>query len=304
MPDVHSTAGPVLGPDLDLRLVGYFTVVAEHLNFGRAAAVLHVAQPSLSRQIQRLEEQVGVRLFDRTPQGSRLTEAGQAFLPQARALLATAHQAVLTARAAAPPHAIGIGYVEDIVITPAVRNLRHRHPDALVHTRHLAWHDTRALQEHRVDALVTRVPLPFPTDHLRVTVLYDEPRVLVVPTSHRLAGKESITPDDFADEEVVPCSGTAAAWSPLNHSAATPPDGVVISFEDKLELVADNHAVGVLPAGDRRSTLRHDVTTIPITGAIPYQVVLATRLDDPNPLVDDFLTAARAHLTGSFGRSA
>lgn len=55
----------------------YFTVVAEHLNFGRAAAELHLAQPSLSRQIQRLEHRLGVRLLDRTPQGSRLTEAGR-----------------------------------------------------------------------------------------------------------------------------------------------------------------------------------------------------------------------------------
>jgi DNA-binding transcriptional LysR family regulator len=74
-----------LGEDLERRLVRYFTAVAEHLNFGRAAAELHLAQPSLSRQIQRLEERLGVRLLDRTPQGSRLTEAGKAFLPKAQA---------------------------------------------------------------------------------------------------------------------------------------------------------------------------------------------------------------------------
>ncbi|HXO23759.1 MAG TPA: LysR family transcriptional regulator, partial [Streptosporangiaceae bacterium] len=61
-------------PDLDLRLVRYFTMVAEHRHFGRAAAALHLAQPSLSRQIQRLEQQLGARLLDRTPQGSQLTE--------------------------------------------------------------------------------------------------------------------------------------------------------------------------------------------------------------------------------------
>ena len=87
VPDVAASgADPGVGADLDLRLVRYFSVVAEHLNFGRAAAVLHVAQPSLSRQIQRLEDQLGVRLLDRTPQGSRLTEAGHAFLPHAQAL--------------------------------------------------------------------------------------------------------------------------------------------------------------------------------------------------------------------------
>lgn len=70
-----------LGQDLELRLVRYFTVVAAHQHFGRAAADLHVAQPALSRQIQRLEKYLGARLLDRTPQGTRLTPAGQTFLP-------------------------------------------------------------------------------------------------------------------------------------------------------------------------------------------------------------------------------
>ncbi|PRY35730.1 LysR family transcriptional regulator [Umezawaea tangerina] len=299
MTDAHPTTGHVLGSDLDLRLVGYFTVVAEHLNFGRAAAVLRVAQPSLSRQIQRLEEQLGVRLLDRTPQGSRLTEAGRVFLPRARALLDAAHEAALTARAAAPPHEISIGYVEDLVITPAVRELRHRHPDALVRTHHLDWTDALALPERRVDALVARVPLPFPTDRLRVTVLYDEPRVLLVPTSHRLAGKESISAGDLVDEGLVSCTGTAAAWGPPRSPEGGPAGPPVERFEDKLELVASGLAVAVVPAGDRRSTLRHDVTTVPIEDDEPYQVVLATRVDDPNPLVDVFRESARAHLTGA-----
>lgn len=106
----------------------YFVVVAELLNFARAAAARHVAQPSLSRQIQRLEDALGVRLLERIHQGSRLSAAGAAFLPQAQTLLHTAHQAVLTARAAAPPRTVTIGYVEDLVITPAVRDLRRRPP--------------------------------------------------------------------------------------------------------------------------------------------------------------------------------
>lgn len=70
-----------LGQDLELRLVRYFTVVAAHQHFGRAAADLHVAQPALSRQIQRLEKHLGARLLDREPKGTRLTPAGQRFLP-------------------------------------------------------------------------------------------------------------------------------------------------------------------------------------------------------------------------------
>ena len=96
--------------DLDLRLVGYFVAVAEHQHFGRAATELRVAQPSLSRQIRRLEQQIGVRLFDRTPQRTRLTEAGEVFLPRAKSLLRSAAQATAQARDAAQPGRITIGY--------------------------------------------------------------------------------------------------------------------------------------------------------------------------------------------------
>src|ERR1700721_1588290 len=113
-------------PDLDLRLVRYFTVVAEHRHFGRAAAALHLAQPSLSRQIQRLEQQLGARLLDRTPQGSRLTEAGEVFLPQAKALLRSAAQAAARTRAAAQPSRITIGFTAGLFVTPAGGAPRHR----------------------------------------------------------------------------------------------------------------------------------------------------------------------------------
>jgi DNA-binding transcriptional LysR family regulator len=110
--------------DLDLRLVRYFTVVAERLHFGRAAAQLHLAQPSLSRQIQRLEQQLGARLLDRTSQGTQLTEAGQVFLPQARALLRSAAQAAARTRAAAHPSRIAIGYTTSLLGAPLLRCAR------------------------------------------------------------------------------------------------------------------------------------------------------------------------------------
>src|SRR3984885_6986428 len=116
--------------DLDLRLVRYFTVVEEHRHFGRAAAALHLAQPSLSRQIRRLEQQLGARLLDRTPQGTQLTEAGEVFLPAAKALLRSANRAAAQARAAAAPSRITIGYTMGVIVTPAVLELRREHPDA------------------------------------------------------------------------------------------------------------------------------------------------------------------------------
>ena len=294
-----------LGNDLELRLVRYFTVVAEHRNFGRAAAELHLAQPSLSRQIQRLEHRLGVRLLDRTPQGSRLTDAGEAFLPAAQALLHSARQAALIARAHAPVGKVVIGYVEDLVITPAVRELRRGHPDATVVTRHLECNEGRAFDEGEVDVLVAREPV-FINSDAHLTALYEEPRVLVVPIGHRLAGRRSVSPADFAGDDFICPHGGARGLFPTELSA--PGDAGPIrsgpdaeSFEDRLELVAGGQAIALIPVGDRRSSLRADLTTVPVDGVPASTVVVATRVGESNPLVAEFVRAARARLSAVAG---
>ena len=289
-------------PDLDLRLVRYFTVVAEHRHFGRAAEALRVAQPSLSRQIRHLEQQLGARLLDRTPQGSRLTEAGEVFLPLARALLRSADQAAARTRAAAQPSRITIGYTIGLIVTPAVRQLRREHPDADVQTLHLDWNQPReALLDHRVDAVVTRLPIR--TGGLHVTVLYDEPRVLLVPLDHRLAGKESVSIDDIADEPIprLPDPAWNAYWriDPRPDGSPAPDGPLVEAIEDKNELIAAGQAVAVIPAGVAVGSPRPDLTTIPLDGVEPSHVVLATRAGDRGRLVTAFRKCAQALLTGA-----
>jgi DNA-binding transcriptional LysR family regulator len=286
-------------PDLDLRLVRYFTVVAEHRHFGRAAEALHVAQPSLSRQIRHLEQQLGARLLDRTPQGSRLTEAGEVFLPLARALLRSADQAAARTRAAAQPSRITIGYTIGLIVTPAVRQLRREHPDADVQTLHLDWNQPReALLDHRVDAVVTRLPLRI--GGLHVTILYDEPRVLLVPLDHRLAGKESVSIDDIADEPIprLPDPAWNAYWriDPRPDGSPAPDGPLVEAIEDKNELIAAGQAVAVIPAGVAVGSPRPDLTTIPLDGVEPSHVVLATRAGDRGRLVTAFRKCAQALL--------
>ena len=287
--------------DLDLRLVRCFTVVAEELHFGRAAAALHLAQPSLSRHVRRLEGELGVQLFDRTTQGTQLTEAGAAFLPRARALLRSAEDAVAVARAVGRPSRIVIGFMTGIIVTPAVLALRARLPEADVHSRFLGWGELpSALLEHRVDVVVGR--LPFPTEGLSVSVLYEEPRVLMLPVTHRLAGKQYVTLDDIADEPVprFPDPEFSAFWRVDPRPDGRPaPDGPLIrELEDKLELIAAGEAVALAPAGAVSKGLRADVTTVPIEGVAPIPVVLATRAGEENrPLLAAFRACAEDHLT-------
>ena len=287
--------------DLDLRLVRYFTVVAAHRHFGRAAAELLIAQPSLSRQVRRLEQQLGARLLDRTPHGTELTEAGQVFLPQARALLRAAAQAAAATRAAAQPSRVTVGYTPGIIVTPAVRQLRRAHPDADVQSLHLEWNEPRAaLLEHRVDAVVTRLPLA--TDGLRVTILYDEPRLLLVSLDHRLAGKESVTLDDIADEPIPRLSDPAwnAYWriDPRPDGRPAPDGPFVTALEDKNELIAAGQAVAIVPGGVYNGQVRPDLTTIPLHDVPPGHVILATRADDKSRLVAAFRKAAQEWLSG------
>ena len=288
------------GIDLDLRLVGYFVAVAEQRHFGRAAAALRVAQPSLSRQIRRLEQQIGARLLDRTRQGTRLTEAGEVFLPRAKALLRSATQAAAQARAAAQPGRITIGYTTSLLITPAVRALRREHPDANVQALHLGWNQPRdTLLDHRVDAVVA--VLPFSTDQLHVTILYDEPRVLLVPVDHRLAGRQSATIDDIADEPIPQLRDCDPAWNAFWRIDPRPdgrraPDGPLFeTLDDGLELIAAGQAVAITTGFHER--LRPDITTVPLEGVEPGRVVLASRAGDRSRLVAAFRKLAEVHLT-------
>ncbi|WP_157555334.1 LysR family transcriptional regulator [Nocardia crassostreae] len=282
---------------VDLRLVRYFTVVAEHRHFGRAAAALHIAQPSLSRQIRSLEQQLGARLLERTPQGSTLTEAGTVFLPRAQALLRSAAEAAATTRAAARPGRIAVGYTTNLIVTPAVRDLRRRHPEVEVRALHLDWNDVHtALLEHRVDAVLAR--LPFPSDDLPITVVYDEPRVLLIPRGHRLAGKESVSLDDIADVPVprLPDPAWNAFWriDPRPDGRRAPDGPLVAAVEDKLEYIADGQAVAIDPACVPASP---DLTTVPLSDVGPCHVVVATRADERRRVVADFRRSA-ARLLG------
>ena len=288
--------------DFDLRLVRYFTVVAEHRHFGRAAAALRVAQPSLSRQIRRLEQQLGARLLDRTTQGTRLTEAGEVFLPQARALLRSAAQAAARTRAAAEPSRMVVGYISGIIVTPAVRELRRQNPDADVQAVHVEWSGAReALLSHRVDALVGR--LPFSTDQLHVTILYDEPRAVILPVGHRLAGKEYVTIDDIADEPLPRMRNADPTWSAYWRIEPRPgggraPDGPFIeAIEDKFEVIAAGEAIAII-AYPYSYALRPDLRVVPLDGVEPSHVVLATRAEDHGRLVTAFRKIAMSLLTG------
>lgn len=189
--------------DLDLRKLRYFAAVADKLHFGRAADALHIAQPVLSRQIRALEKELGTPLLTRDSHGVALTDAGRQLLTDAGPLLASAHAVRRRVTVAANgSRRLMVGFRAGIAVTPAVRHFAIRHPDVLVDLRRIEGDDQAAmLLDGRID--VGYVRLPIDETGLRVTPLYTEPRVAVLPAGHRFAGKEQITEADLAGEPVL-----------------------------------------------------------------------------------------------------
>jgi DNA-binding transcriptional LysR family regulator len=175
--------------DLNLRLVRYFVAVAEEMHYGRAAAKLFIAQPSLSAQIRRLEEELGTPLLVRTTRHVELTPAGERFLEAARRLLDAARDAV-SATAADPLRVASI--LDGLDTLPLIlRTLRRHRPSLdIVHgitgmTRQLA--DVRA---GRLDLAVGLVGDPLPG--LETELIRLDPVRLVLREDNPLAADEEI----------------------------------------------------------------------------------------------------------------
>jgi DNA-binding transcriptional LysR family regulator len=290
MPDGHDG-----GVDLDLRVVRYFVAVAEHGHFGRAAAALHITQPSLSRQIRGLENLLGATLLERTPQGSVLTAAGAAFLEHARTMLTTSARAAAHVRAAAEPHRITVGFTTNLVVGTAVRDLRARHPQAEVATRQLTWDGAcPALLDRAVDVAVTRLPIA--CDGVEVTVLYREPRAVLLSRHHRLANRSALDLDDLADE-VIPRVGDAA-WDafwridPRPDGRPAPDAPLLADAAELFDFVAQGDGVLIAPADSRVPDLQPDLVAVPLHGVAPGEVAVVHRIGETSPLVAAFADCA------------
>ena len=286
--------------DLDLRVVRYFVAVAQRGHFGRAAAALHITQPSLSRQIRGLENQLGAALLHRTPQGSHLTEAGQTFLTHAESLLGMAARAAAHTRAAAAPSRITIGYTTNLVVAAAVRELRRRRPDAEVNVRHLTWNGAHpALVGHLVDVAVTRLPIPL--DGVDVTVLYREPRALLVSRRHRLAARDAVVLEDIAGETMPRVSDPVwdSYWrsGPRPHGWVAPDGPVLDDAAEMFDYIAENDAVLIVPADSRVPDLQPELTTVPLHGVEPSEVALVRRHGESSDLLTEFASCASEFVT-------
>ena len=192
---------------MELRDLRYFVGVAQHRSFSRAADALQIAQPSLSEQIRKLEEELGAPLFERTSRGVVLTDAGEALLPKARAVLAQADIAAETVRMVNDGVAgsLTLGFIDSAalgIVPPLVRRFNAAYPNVRLHLRELGTRQQlEALEAGDIDVGIVRGPVwNAAVEGERIAT---EPLVVALPAGHRLAAGEAVHLADLRDEGFI-----------------------------------------------------------------------------------------------------
>ncbi|MEV7989317.1 LysR substrate-binding domain-containing protein [Micromonospora sp. NPDC085948] len=283
--------------DVDLRKLRYFVAVAEELHFGRAAARLHIAQPVLSRQIRAFEHELRAELFVRDRRSTVLTEAGRQLLADARPLLASAEALRRRVQQVAHGRAtFTIAFMPGIIVTAEARAIAQRHPDLTVDVVRTSWDDqAEVVRAGRAD--VSYVRLPVDQRGLRLRPLFREPRVVVLPRDHRLAGKESVDLAELVEERLLQDPDAVPEWRDLPNRPTDPdprPRPELNSVEEKLEHVAAYSGMAILPLSTATFYTRPDVVHVPVADLGHNQVCLAWAEDNRSPLVGEFVDIAEA----------
>ena len=209
--------------DIELRHLRYFVAVAEELHFGRAALRLHLAQPPLSQQIRKLEGILGYPLFVRTSRSVMLTAAGEVFLERARRTLRNVKEDMDEARSIGRGDvgSLRVGFIGSGMLTPLPAMLgqyRRQYPrvELLLHESYTSS-VTRSLLKGTLDAGFLRDGDP--TEGLVIETLFSEPFVAVLPHTHPLATRTSISPSQLRDQSFVffsPTAGKLAYEKPIS----------------------------------------------------------------------------------------
>jgi DNA-binding transcriptional LysR family regulator len=286
---------------IELRRLRYVIAVAEEGHLTRAAERIGIQQPPLSRQIRELEDELGLALFHRLPRGMEITEAGRAFVEEARTILALAERLPETARRAARGELgrIVIGYTSSAAFNPFVtgvlRDFRRARPGVLMALEEDATSGLlSALAEGRLDAAFIRTP-GGDAPGLMLEPLLEEPMLAVLPVEHALAASGSglrladLAGDTFIlyrrpngpglyDAIIAACH--AAGFSPQVGQEAP-------RMPSTLSLVAAGLGVSIVPASMRRMNVE-GVAYLSLEGspALTAPLLLATRAEARSPVVD------------------
>ncbi len=293
---------------MELRHLRYFIAVADELSFSRAAQKLHIAQPPLSQQIQALETELGVRLFDRKSRPLQITQAGQVFLAEARITLEKLEQAVTTTQLV---HQGELGYLTvgftssmaNGILTTIMHTFQQEYPNVKLILREKNCNvQIQGLRDRDTDiAFVYQDYKSFQSNDLEALLVSQEPLVVVLPKKHQLANKSEISITDLANEKfVMPVSnvvsGLAEQIEYLFAEADLKPkvSQQALFMVTILGLVAGGLGISILPASVQ-NLQRQGVVYCPIREkTMTNQLIAVWRRDDSSPILRQFLDATRA----------
>jgi LysR family hca operon transcriptional activator len=285
-----------MGGEMELRHLRYFIAVAEAKSLTVAAQrVLHTSQPSLSRQIRDLEDEVGAQLLARNSRGIEPTPAGRAFLEHARSVLAQVQAATEAARRVARPSkpCFSIGFLTGHELTwmpAALRILRDKLPniDVMISSQS-SPQLADAIVKGSVDAAFLRREQDVPD--LAFRRLVKEPLVVVLPSAHRLAKRKAITPGDLVGETFVGVSHTAPVLRAIiddylqRSGVNITPDHETEHVVMGVSLIASTGGVALLPAYVQ-NFLTRSVTSRPLKGDAPtVELVFGYKKSNESPIL-------------------
>ena len=294
---------------MELRHLKYFVAVAEELHFRRAAERLHVAQPAVSEQVRKLEEELGVRLLNRTQRSVSLTDAGAVFLREARRVLEQAEAARLAARNARDrvTSSLRIGYMPASLPASVPRMLQRlamSMPQLETTLEHGSGAELiEAVRAERLDAAI--VALPAPTAGLRKTALGEQRALAALPVIHDHAAKPEIRLEQVAPDRIVVLPREANrpfydAVVATCHDAGLSPTLVEMpdaQVERVLLAVASGAGVALLPESVAERYGAPGVRFLPLGGdARTFATAVVTRRETGHMPTVAFLRAVpRAH---------
>ncbi len=192
---------------MNLRDLKYLVALADHKHFGHAAAACFVSQPTLSTQIRKLEDELGVPLVERAPRKVMLTPAGRDAAERARRIVAEVEQMKEAARRSQDPEAgtVRLGIFPTLgpyLLPHVVPRIRQRFPQLeLLLIEEKSDVLLSRLREGKLDAGILALPLQ--DDQLHTEFLFEEPFLLAVPESHPLARRDSLSLNELADQQLL-----------------------------------------------------------------------------------------------------
>ena len=285
-----------------LARLSCFIAVAEELHFGRAAERLHMTQPPLSRQIQQLENELGVQLVDRTTRSVTLTPAGVAFLPDARRILQLAEGAALNVKRV-PAGDLGtvvVGFTAasaHAVLPRLLDKAREQLPDVKLELREMvSAAQIEGLMTGELDLGMARPPVKRPGIVSRP--LLHEQLIAALPVAHPLVDiTRQLTVNDLDGEDVIMYSPVQARYfnellvSTFTIAGATPRYvQYVTQVHTMLVLVRSGVGIALVPAS--AATLHPDGVVFRSIGAFrerPVELDAAWRGDSTNPALHRLL---------------